>query len=133
MAATGRDRARSFDGLFPLVMEMVWARRGAVPVSERAPERGSAMSEWDDKQYYWVVICKNRHFHEHQNIWFGHKILLGETDSFSSLPITLPRIRVACDSCGKEYEYSQKEILRAESDPIAGFEEHPLFRERMEL
>jgi hypothetical protein len=87
------------------------------------------MSDWGDKQYFWVVICKNRHFHEHQNIWFGHKILLGETDSISDLPIIAPRIVVRCDACHKEYEYSRKEILKYESDPVDSYVEHPLFRE----
>lgn len=87
------------------------------------------MSEWEDKQYFWVVVCKNRHFHEHQNIWFGHRILLGETDSISDLPISAPRITVKCDACGKENEYSRKEILKFESDPVDSFVEHPLFRE----
>jgi hypothetical protein len=91
------------------------------------------MSDWDDKQYFWVVICKNRHFHEHQSFWGGHKIFLGETDSYSSLPIRDPRISVTCNDCGKEYEYTQKEILRFESDPMEGFVGHPLFREAMEL
>jgi hypothetical protein len=87
------------------------------------------MSEWEDKQYFWVVVCKNRHFHEHQNIWFGHRILLGETDSYSDLPVSAPQILVRCDACGKEYEYSQKEILKFESDPVESFVEHPMFRE----
>ena len=87
------------------------------------------MSDWDEKQYFWVVICKNRSFHEHQSFWGGHKIFLGETDSYSDLPRVPATIRVRCDACGKEYEYGQKEILRFESDPVATFEEHPLFRE----
>ena len=87
------------------------------------------MSDWGDKQYFWVVICKNRHFHEHQNIWFGHRILLGETDSISDLPIIAPRIVVRCDACDKEYEYTRKEIPKYESDPVDSFVEHPLFRE----
>jgi hypothetical protein len=91
------------------------------------------MSDWEDKQYFWVVICKNHHFHEHQSIWAGHKIFLGETDSYSSLPVTAPQIKVQCDSCGEEYEYSQKEILRFESDPVTTFVKHPLFREALEL
>ena len=87
------------------------------------------MSDWEDKQYFWVVICKNHHFHNHENIWFGHRILLGETDSYSDLPVTAPRITVRCDDCHKEYEYSQKEILKFESEPVASFVEHPMFRE----
>jgi hypothetical protein len=91
------------------------------------------MSEWEHKQYFWVVICKNKHFHEHQNIWFGHKILLSETDSVSDLPTTAPWIMVRCDVCDKEYEYSRKEIPKLESDPVASFVEHPLFRQALEL
>jgi len=91
------------------------------------------MSDWEDKQYFWVVICKNRHFHEHQSFWAGHKIFLGETDSYSPLPIAEPQIRVQCDACGKEYEYLLKEILRFESDPVEGFVEHPQFREAIEM
>ena len=86
------------------------------------------MLDWEDRQYFWVVVCKNKHFHEHQNIWFGHRILLGETDSFCSLPIAEPRISVRCDACGKEYDYKQSEILKFESDPVPSFVEHPLFR-----
>ena len=33
-------------------------------------------------EYVWAVICKNHKFHEHQNLFFGHKIPLGETDPF---------------------------------------------------
>lgn len=88
------------------------------------------MSEWEDKEYYWVVICRNRHFHEqHQSFWAGYKIFLGATDSYSPLPINQPRITVKCDSCGKEYEYNRKEIMRFESDPVDSFVEHPLFRD----
>jgi len=86
------------------------------------------MSEWDDKEYFWVVMCKNKHFHEHQNIWFGHRILLGETDSYSPLPVSEPRISVTCDVCGKEYEYKLSEILKYESEQPTSFAEHPLFR-----
>jgi hypothetical protein len=87
------------------------------------------MSEWEDRQYFWVVVCKNHRFHNHENIWFGHRILLGETDSVSSLPITEKLISVRCDDCHKEFEYGLKEILKFESEPVATFVEHPLFRE----
>lgn len=87
------------------------------------------MAEWGDRPYFWVVICKNHPFHEHENKWFGHRILLGETDAYSPLPVAQGSVRVVCDACGREYEYGRKEILRAEADPAPGFVEHPLFHE----
>jgi len=35
----------------------------------------ASSSPWDNAEnYYWVVICKNRKFHDHQNVFSGHKI-----------------------------------------------------------
>jgi hypothetical protein len=34
-------------------------------------------------------------------------ILLGETDSYSSLPMSPDHFEVRCDSCGKEYSYKE--------------------------
>lgn len=33
--------------------------------------------------YCWIVICKNSRYHRRQNLFYGHKILLGETDAYS--------------------------------------------------
>jgi hypothetical protein len=40
-----------------------------------------------DSQYAWVVFCKNHKFHKRQNLFFGHKIPLGEADAFLPPPI----------------------------------------------
>ena len=45
------------------------------------------MGSWNPwegpEQYLWVVVCKNRKFHNHQNLFSGHKIPLGETDALA--------------------------------------------------
>lgn len=89
----------------------------------------SVVSDWDDKQHFWVVVCKNRKFHERQSFWAGYKIFLAETDAYSPLPALPPKINIHCDSCHKVFEYSPKEVLRFEADQVAAFDEHPLFRE----
>lgn len=80
-----------------------------------------------DTQYYWVVLCKNHRFHKKQNIFFGHTIPLGETDSFVPPPSFDGKLKVRCDNCGEEYLYEPKDILRTELEPPARFVPHPLF------
>ena len=77
--------------------------------------------------YFWVVICKNGRFHQKENISYHHRILLGETDSYVSLPMLPVEFEVRCDSCGEEYSYSRKEVLRAEVQVRETFTPHPLF------
>jgi hypothetical protein len=81
----------------------------------------------NEKEYFWVVLCKNRHFHYLQNRSTGHIILLGETDSVSPPPRLNAPFSVRCDNCGRQFFYQSKDILRFESDPPAVFEAHPLF------
>ena len=83
---------------------------------------------YDDKQYYWVVICRNHWFHRRKNLFFGHTIPLAEADSYSPPPRLDSRFSVRCDDCGKEYLYQPKDLLRAELEPLAEFEAHPLFQ-----
>jgi hypothetical protein len=79
-----------------------------------------------EKEYYWVVLCKNRLFHYRQNISSGHKILLGETDEVSPPPRLESPFRAICDDCGKEYTYKPSELLRFETEPPPVFLTHPL-------
>jgi hypothetical protein len=81
-----------------------------------------------DKEYYWVVLCKNRIFHYRQNTSSGHKILLGETDPVSPPPRLESPFSAICDDCGKEYTYRPSEVLRFETEPPRVFLTHPLFR-----
>lgn len=78
--------------------------------------------------YFWVVICKNRRFHHKTNIGYEHRILLGETDAFSLIPSLPEKITVSCDSCGREYQYEAKEVLRGEVEAPEIFAPHPLFK-----
>lgn len=85
---------------------------------------------WEDVRYSWVVVCKNDWVHRRQNLFSGHKILLGEADPFSSVP-RLPlgdRFAVRCDDCGKEYLYKTSEVRRSEQEVPNDFTPHPLFR-----
>lgn len=77
--------------------------------------------------YFWVVTCKNDRFHQKENISYHHRILLGETDSYVALPMLPVEFKVRCDSCGEEYSYTRKEVLRAEVQVRDAFTPHPLF------
>jgi hypothetical protein len=78
--------------------------------------------------YFWVVFCKNRRFHHKDNTGYEHRILLGETDAFSSHPMLPAMIEVRCDSCRKAYSYKRSEILRDEVQVPEAFVPHPLFK-----
>jgi hypothetical protein len=74
-----------------------------------------------ESDYFWVVICKNQLQH------IGHPILLGETDQFSDLPSLQGDFKVQCDVCGKECNYSSRDLLRFEAEAPKFFVAHPLF------
>jgi hypothetical protein len=80
-----------------------------------------------DSQYVWVVVCKNRRFHARANLFFGHKIPLGETDSVMPPPVLDRSFDVRCDECGQQYSYKPKELVRIELDLPDSFAPHPLF------
>ena len=83
---------------------------------------------WEDNHYCWVVLCKNHWFHLRQNIFFGHRIPLGEADAVTPLPALDDRFAVRCDDCGKEYLYKPSEVRRFEQELPESFTPHPLFR-----
>ena len=83
---------------------------------------------WEDASYCWVVVCKNNWFHRRQNLFYGHKIPLGETDAYAPLPPLEGRFTVRCDDCGKEYLYTPEEVLRFQQELPESFTAHPLFR-----
>ena len=80
------------------------------------------------QDYFWAVICKNRRFHHKRNTGYEHRILLGETDAYGSLPMLPEKIKVLCDSCGEEYFYKSKDLMRGEVEVPRHFEPHPLFK-----
>ena len=84
---------------------------------------------WEDSHYCWVVICKNDWFHLRQSIFFGHKIPLGETDAFASLPALEGPFAVRCDECCKEYRYKPSDVRRFDNELPESFTPHPLFQE----
>jgi hypothetical protein len=87
----------------------------------------SAWSSWAETDpYCWVVICKNRKFHSHQNIYSGHKIPLGETDEFTPPP-NLDTFTVPCDECRAEHSYDGADLMRFQMPLAADFKPHPLF------
>jgi hypothetical protein len=83
---------------------------------------------WEDSHYCWVVRCKNHWFHVRENIFFRHRIPLGETDAVASLPALNGPFKVRCDVCGKEYSYKPAEVLKFEQELPESFTSHPLFR-----
>jgi hypothetical protein len=85
---------------------------------------------WNTRPYFWVVTCKNQRFHHKENVNYRHHILLGENDSYTSLPRLPVQIEVRCESCGKEFSYAREEVLRAEVDTPEAFIPHPLFTAR---
>ena len=86
------------------------------------------MGQWD-KDYYWVVLCKNPGNHLHKCRPFEHIILLGETDSISPPPALQSTFQARCAKCGQEHSYQATEVLRYEATPPDQFVPHPLFVE----
>jgi hypothetical protein len=78
--------------------------------------------------YFWVVVCTNHRFHHKENVGYEHKVMLRETDAFSSLPLLPDKIDVRCDSCGEEHSYKLKEVMRDEVPVPKVFVPHPLFK-----
>ena len=72
------------------------------------------------------MICKNRKFHDQQNIYSGHKIALCETDEFTPPPQIEP-FTVKCDECGVEQSYEATDLVRFQMRPVPDFKPHPLF------
>jgi hypothetical protein len=60
-------------------------------------------------------------FHARKNLFFRHKILLAETDAFSSRPPVNRPFKVRCGECRKEYIYKPTEVLRVEHEPEESF------------
>ena len=83
---------------------------------------------YEDRDYFWVVLCKNQRFHHKGNTSYVHQIALGETDAYSPLPMLTHKVTVRCDLCGQEYAYKPAEILRNAIEAPTGFAPHPLFR-----
>lgn len=87
----------------------------------------SAWSVWGEVEpYCWVVICKNRKFHNQQNIYSGHKIPLCETDEVASPP-EVSVFTVRCDECGSEQSYRSEDLVRFQMPLPPDFRPHPLF------
>jgi hypothetical protein len=86
------------------------------------------MGAWENSTYAWVVICKNKKFHKHTNVMFGHKIPLGETDQYDPPPHLYGPFTAFCDECGTEYTYDPEEVLRFEQELPALFQPHRLFK-----
>lgn len=84
---------------------------------------------WEDRRYFWVVLCKNHWFHVPKNLFFRHRIPLGETDAVTPCPAVDCRFRVRCDECGKEYLYKPSQVMRSEQEPPDFFTPHPLFHD----
>lgn len=83
---------------------------------------------WEDVSYCWVVVRKNHWFHRRQNLFYGHKIPLGETDEYEPLPPLDGPFTVRCDDCGREYLYKPDEVCRFQQEVPESFSAHPLFR-----
>ena len=82
---------------------------------------------WEDNNYCWVVLCKNNWFHLRDNLFYKHKIPLGETDVYTPPPDLKSSFRVRCDECHKEYLYKPSEVLRHDQELPMSFTPHPLF------
>lgn len=83
---------------------------------------------WEDANYCWVVLCKNRWYHFQRNRFSSHRIPLAGTDAVMPPPDLEGPFAVRCDECGKEYLYQPSEVRRYEQDLSESFAPHPLFR-----
>ena len=82
----------------------------------------------EEKNYCWVVLCKNRWFHFRRSFFKGHQIPLGQTDSAESLPLVDDSFPAPCGDCGKEYVYKASEVRKSKYKVPASFTPHPLFQ-----
>src|SRR5260370_18719689 len=73
-------------------------------------------------------MCKNHWFHLRQNLFFGHRIPLGEADVYTPPPALGSSFMVRCDDCHKEYRYKPSDLLRFEQELPESFSPHPLFQ-----
>jgi hypothetical protein len=80
-----------------------------------------------DTSYYWTVICRSHAFHRRQNLLFGHKIRLGETDPYSPPPALDGHFSIRCSDCGREHSYAPSEVVRVQLEYLEYFVPHPLF------
>ena len=124
------ETPKSAEPVFPTELDTEHAR--AQPRVLDSARDTHPTAEWGEEptpDYFWVVVCKNHRFHRAKSTLYryGHRIQLGETDSYSSPPTLPDRIKVRCDSCGKEYWYARNEVLRAEFQVTESFRPHPLF------
>jgi hypothetical protein len=87
------------------------------------------MGMWEDSEYRWVVFCRNWWFHVRENILYGRRIPLAETDAVASLPPLHDHFMVRCGKCGKEYRYEPSDVFRYKQRPPDSFTPHPLFEE----
>jgi hypothetical protein len=62
-----------------------------------------AWNPWENPDYFWVVICKNAKVHREANLMSGHKIALGETDTFAPLPVTGPFVAVCVMNAARSF------------------------------
>lgn len=87
-----------------------------------------AWSLWENANYCWVVICKNKRFHRQTNLLNGHKIPLSETDVVSPAPALKGTFVARCDECGEERSYEPEEVLRVEAKPARAVHATSAFR-----
>src|ERR1700739_557424 len=83
---------------------------------------------WEDRNYCWIVLCKNHFYHLMDNFLFKHRIPLGFADAYMSVPPLNGPFSVQCNVCGAVYSYEPSEVLRVEQELPDSFKPHPLFR-----
>jgi len=83
---------------------------------------------YDDREDFWVVLCRNHRFHDKGNTSYSHQTVLAETDAFSPLPMLTQQVTVRGDACGAEYSYKATEKMRGEMETAPAFVPHPMFK-----
>lgn len=82
----------------------------------------------EEKDYCWVVFCKNRWFHLRQNLLFRYRIPLGITDDVAPVPkLKTGQFAAKCDECRKEYLYAPEDVRRSALKVPERFTPHPCF------
>jgi hypothetical protein len=127
-AGAGREGWTHVSGTEQAMQEELTARRQKARAEQAQMWGETPRVKWDDNNYCWIVFCKNRWFHWRQNLFYRHRILLGETDEVTPPPKLKGPFVAKCDNCGKEYTYRRREVLRHEEELPEGFTPHPLFR-----
>jgi hypothetical protein len=86
---------------------------------------------WEDRQYCWVVFCKNWLFHLRQNIFHRHRIPLGFSDGITRRPPIDARFRRSATCAARNTSANPLKWCDTNRSRPSLFSHIPYFRKRI--